>query len=140
MVRATTDASNPQNLRYDISNTQEMQLSLPWPPSVNNYWRMARGRIYISAKGRAYREAVKLLVHGKGHFNPDTRLDVHITANPPDRRRRDVDNLFKCTLDSLEHANIFADDSQVDRLSIHRAVVIPGGALLVTIQSVSNEE
>ena len=55
-------------------------------------------------------------------------------------RRRGIDNLFKCTLDSLEHANVFADDSQVDKLSIHRAVVIPGGALLVTIQSVSSEE
>lgn len=117
-----------------------MQLSLPWPPSVNNYWRMARGRIYISAKGKAYREAVKVIAHGRGFFNPETRLKVHITANPPDRRRRDIDNLFKCTLDSLEHANVFADDSQVDKLSIHRAVVIPGGALLVTIQSVSSEE
>ena len=114
-----------------------MQLTMPWPPSVNNYWRMARGRIYISAKGVAYREAVKVITQGAGFFNPDTRLDVAIIANPPDRRRRDIDNLLKCTLDSLEHANIFADDSQVDRLAIHRGEVITGGGLLVTIQSVS---
>ena len=114
-----------------------MQLSLPWPPSVNNYWRMAKGRIYISAKGVAYREAVKVLAQGVGCFYPDTRLDVAIVANPPDRRRRDIDNLLKCTLDSLEHANIFADDSQVDKLAIIRGAMIPGGGMLVTIQSVS---
>ncbi len=114
-----------------------MQLSLPWPPSVNHYWRMAKGRIYISAKGVAYREAVKVLTQGAGYFYPDTRLDVAIVANPPDRRRRDIDNLLKCTLDSLEHANIFADDSQVDKLAIIRGAMIPGGGMLVTIQSVS---
>jgi Holliday junction resolvase RusA-like endonuclease len=53
------------------------------------------------------------------------------------RRRRDIDNLLKCTLDSLEHARVFADDSQVDELYIERGEVTPGGALAIEIQSVS---
>ena len=27
-------------------------LELPFPPSLNTYWRRARGRVYINEKGR----------------------------------------------------------------------------------------
>jgi len=119
---------------YDV-----ITLTLPWPPSVNNYWHKNRTHVYLSARGRAYRAEVLKAVVGLGRYGADARLQVSITAYPPDRRRRDVDNLLKCTLDSLEHARVFADDSQVDKLSIDRAGVIKGGQLEITIQSVSNE-
>ena len=112
-------------------------LTLPWPPSVNNYWLKTRTHVYISAKGRAYRERVIEEVANLGRFSGDVRLRVAITAFPPDRRRRDIDNLLKCTLDSLEHARVFTDDSQVDELYIERGEVTPGGALAIEIQSVS---
>ena len=114
-----------------------MQLTLPWPPSVNHYWQHTKTHVYISARGRAYRAEVLLNVSNKGRFSGDARLQVYITAHPPDRRRRDIDNLLKCTLDSLEHARVFNNDSQVDKLYIERASVIKGGQLEITIQSVS---
>lgn len=45
---------------------------------------------------------------------------MEILANPPDNRRRDLDNLLKGTLDSLQHANIYPDDNQIDKLKIER--------------------
>ena len=119
--------------------TNSVLLTLPWPPSVNNYWLKTKTHVYISAKGRAYRERVIEEVANLGRFGADTRLQVAITAFPPDRRRRDIDNLLKCTLDSLEHAKVFKDDNQVDRLYIERGEVTPGGQLEVEIQSVSYE-
>jgi len=44
-------------------------------------------------------------------------------AFPPDRRRRDLDNLLKSVLDALEHAGVYADDSQVDLLVVRRCEV-----------------
>jgi crossover junction endodeoxyribonuclease RusA len=35
-----------------------IEITLPWPPSVNTYWRNFDGRMIISAKGREYRETV----------------------------------------------------------------------------------
>jgi hypothetical protein len=32
-----------------------IELTLPWPPSVNHYWRVLRGRMIVSAAGRKYR-------------------------------------------------------------------------------------
>jgi len=52
-------------------------------------------------------------------------------AFPPDRRRRDLDNLQKSTLDALEHAGLYEDDSQIDLLIARRCEVAPGGKLIV---------
>jgi len=53
-------------------------------------------------------------------FLADKRLRVVIECFPPDRRRRDLDNLGKSCLDSLQHAKIFVDDNQIDDLRFIR--------------------
>jgi crossover junction endodeoxyribonuclease RusA len=41
-------------------------------------------------------------------------------AFPPDRRRRDLDNIQKPVLDALQHAGVYEDDSQIDLLVTRR--------------------
>ncbi len=110
-------------------------LCLPWPPSVNRYWRSVGGKVLISREGREYRKAV---VRKVSQLKPLTGpLKVTLLARPPDRRRRDMDNLMKATLDSLAHANVYEDDSQIDDLRIKRGHVSPhGGEIVAVIQSV----
>lgn len=114
-----------------------MQITLPWPPSVNTYWRhpttgKLAGRHLISEQGRKYREAVRALVLESGRREKFTGpLSVHIEAFPPDRRRRDLDNILKSILDSLTYAGVWEDDYQVEELSIRRATI--GGMVKVTI-------
>lgn len=100
-------------------------LRLPYPPTVNTYWRTARNMQYISPEGRKYREAVIAKVDD---FKLDGRLKVEIEATMPDRRRRDIDNLFKAVLDALTHAQVWGDDNQIDDLRIVRApeIAAPG--------------
>ncbi len=102
-------------------------LELPWPPSSNTYWRRS-GRIYfISAKGVAYRRlAISQCRDFKNAFSDTDRLRVDVFAFPPDRRRRDLDNIFKCLLDSLQHAGIYHDDNQIDYLTVRRMPDILG--------------
>jgi crossover junction endodeoxyribonuclease RusA len=65
------------------------------------------------------------------------RLSVTITANPPDLRKRDLDNLLKQTLDALQHAGIFKDDSQIDQILIRRGIKTTNGNLEVSIDGYS---
>lgn len=111
------------------------ELTLPWPPTVNTYYRNIAGKTLISAKGREYRAAVAdqvLIQRGAKLFAG--RLAVQIVAHVPDKRRRDLDNLLKCTLDSLTHAGVWLDDSQIDSLTISRGPI--GGMLKVSVQEV----
>jgi crossover junction endodeoxyribonuclease RusA len=109
-----------------------MQIELPWSPTVNTYWRTARGRTYISAKGKAYREEVIARVQALDLPKPlEGRLTVHIWAYPPDKRRRDLDNLLKALLDALEHAGMYLDDNQIDDLRIERRPMSPPDGRIV---------
>lgn len=110
-------------------------ITLPFPPSVNNYWRTFRGRMIVSARGRAYRQAVAAACYQTGMPKQMTgRLAVTIDAYPPDRRRRDISNLEKAIGDSLEAVGVFADDEQIDDLRITRRDVEPPGRVVVTIK------
>lgn len=120
-------------------------LCLPWPPSNNRYYRhiskgVHAGRTLLSFDGRDYRQAVQAVVAAQGVQKPlEGRLAVIIHAFPPDARRRDLDNLLKGVLDSLQHANVYEDDSQIDRLVIHRCSKIIGGRLDVFVEEIRNE-
>lgn len=111
-----------------------LQITLPWPPSVNVYWRTFQGRMIISEAGRNYRKAVvdqMLLQRTQKHFDGPLKLTVE--AYRPDKRRRDLDNLLKAALDSLAHAGVYEDDSQIEDLRIYWAPTL-GGMLKITIE------
>ena len=112
-----------------------MPLTLPYPPTMNTYWRRVGSHTLISREGRTFRRNVCALLDG-GRRNPPTtgRIALAMDAFPPDRRRRDLDNLPKSVLDAIGHAGVYADDSQIDLLVIRRRDVVPGGRLLVTIE------
>jgi crossover junction endodeoxyribonuclease RusA len=110
-------------------------LVLPYPPSVNHYWRTFRGRMLISEKGRSYRQAVNTVcsLYRKNVATLRGRLEVTIWVRAPDRRRRDLDNVPKAVLDALQHAGVYADDGQIDRLVVEREGPTHDGSLLVEI-------
>jgi crossover junction endodeoxyribonuclease RusA len=97
-----------------------IELTLPWPPSTNTYWRMFQNRMIISAKGREYRKAVAdqvLIQRGAKHLAG--KMKVTIGAYRPDERKRDLDNLLKSTLDALSHAGVYEDDSLIVDLRVY---------------------
>jgi crossover junction endodeoxyribonuclease RusA len=112
-----------------------MELTLPFPPSVNHYYRRVGPRTLISREGRAFRKNVCALLGGGGPRKPPAggRIALAMDAFPPDRRRRDLDNLLKCTQDSLAHAGVFEDDSQIDLLAVRRCEVVHGGTVVIRV-------
>lgn len=117
-----------------------IEISLPWPPSVNTYWRSLRkgplaGRVLISEKGRAYRAEVSRCCYGMKLYDRKLagRLAIHIIAYVPDRRKRDLDNLQKSLLDSLAHAGVIVDDSQFDDIHIVRGEQVEQGRVDIKI-------
>ncbi len=110
-----------------------LTVTLPWPPSVNHYWRHSNGIFHVSKEGKAYRKIVASTCYGRGHIEGSVVMEI--LAYPPDERTRDLDNLLKATLDSLAHAGVYGDDSQIDRLCIDRmrATAMLRGKIIVYI-------
>lgn len=118
----------------------EITLALPWPPSANQCYRLIRsgklmGRVLMSAEGRAYRKAVDAVVRqAKARLCWTGRLRIEVLAYPPDRRARDIDNLFKAVLDALQASGVFMNDSQIDALEILRGDPVKGGSIVVRVE------
>lgn len=103
--------------------SQRIELTLPWPPTVNTYYRNVKGRTIISAKGRDYRtDTIAACLEQSINSHITGRISLKMTCCPPDKRTRDLDNLTKALIDSLQHAGLFEDDSQIDHIEISRVV------------------
>lgn len=110
-----------------------LELELPYPPSINHYWRRMRNRMVISKEGRKFRAAVVEILASQQVAPQAGPLEVEVDVFPPDNRRRDIDNVQKALLDALQHGGAYADDSQVDDLLIHRREVVAGGMVQVRV-------
>lgn len=117
-------------------------LELPYPPSVNHYWRQnyKRGHTYISQEGLTYRDRVFVLVRNKRVKTMKGRLRVVVEVYPPDRRRRDLDNTQKALNDSMQNARVFEDDCQIDDLRIIRREPVKGGKVVVHIEEIGETQ
>ena len=124
---------------------KEITLTLPYPPTVNSYKRAGRltttktGKLYqprvnTDATKRFYYE-VWMLVRQKGFEGfGGAVLSLEIDIYPPDKRRRDIDNIIKPACDSLMNSGLFDDDSQIARLIVQRQHIISSGELVVRIR------
>lgn len=84
-------------------------VTLPWPPSVNTYWRKWNGRMVLSDEGRNYRLCAAAEMIGVDHF--DGRCSVEIAVFRPDDKIRDMDNMLKAPIDALVACGIIQGDS-----------------------------
>lgn len=86
-----------------------LEIALPYPPSVNHYWRHTRsGKHYISDKGRAYKAEVKRIC---GKFGPlNGAVKVQLLVYYPDKRQRDPDNLHKALWDAVTSSGLIEED------------------------------
>lgn len=93
-----------------------IQITLPWPPSVNAYWRAVNGRNILSEKGRAYKVSAESAIVLAGYPRHSGPCRVSIALYPPDNRRRDCDNTLKPILDALvSNGVIESDDYRIVR-------------------------
>ncbi len=91
---------------------QRIRLVLPFPPSVNRLWRTTgAGGMYRSPKYAAWRKQalwnVHIQVKGRQIVGP-YKLTVLVVR--PDKRRRDLDNLFKAASDVLVEMKVIEGD------------------------------
>lgn len=118
-----------------------LRFELPYPPSVNHYYLHTSNGIILGTKGKKYRRDVSLLLHRyRQSCSGDKRLAVTINLFPPDNRKRDIDNVLKCLLDSMEHANVYENDNQIDMLTVIRRQRVPNGAVQIWIAECSSNE
>ena len=102
------------------------EITLPWPhkelsPNARVFWAAKYARVKL------YRSACYYITKQSGIKVKDEAIDLWITFNPPDKRRRDLDNCIasiKSGLDGL--ADALGVDDRRFRLHTHISDKIEG--------------
>lgn len=111
---------------------KDLKFTLPYPPSLNVYWRNFRGRMVLSAEAKKYKRQVyeifndadlkgssKFWAVGSNITGPSKlAVGLSIDVYRP-RKSGDLDNTLKAILDSL-NGNLYEDDRQVIEIHARR--------------------
>jgi len=97
------------------------------PPSVNTYWRSTCRNnypvVYLSKKGKMFKESLSLLIQNKmkkdNFFIIDNRCKLEIKYYYKGKRHKDIDNILKVLIDSL-NGILIKDDSQIVKLKVSK--------------------
>jgi crossover junction endodeoxyribonuclease RusA len=103
------------------------------PPSVNSYVRHTlKGKHYVTAEAKAFKEAVVLLSRGKSVSAEAYSVTTHIFYGKG--QRGDLDNRAKLILDGLVDAGVIHSDAAIRELHMgkHRDEHNPRTEITVT--------
>jgi len=65
-----------------------------------------------------------------------TPVSVELQVGPPDRRKRDLDNVQKATFDLLEHLGVIENDNLIHRIHAYWDREVKNG-ILVTVSEMA---
>lgn len=124
--------SSPKPTTPETPSFSSWSYTLPFPPSVNSYWQHDKlGRTWIGKAGKKFRKiALKRITERPLSRR---RLAIKIELLGYDEREYDLDNFVKGIQDALQHAKVYANDSQIDDLHVVRGIVCPPGYCNVTV-------
>ena len=126
-------------MELDKGQAMKLSLTLPYPPTANTLYATYRGRRLLSKRGKDYVKLIaKEVLASRAKSFGTSRLLVDVLVIPPDKRKRDLGNLDKVLMDSLQKAGLFEDDSQIDDLRFRRLPSEKPGRVEVTIEVIED--
>lgn len=114
---------------------KELSITLPYPPSINNYYyRQMRG-VFLRPEIKTYRKEVWAALFNKPKFGK-SKVHLEVKLFPPSNRIMDIDNPIKALLDAIQHAGTIDDDSQIKKLTVEKLDVKKGGEIEIIIKEI----
>lgn len=111
-----------------------LNFEMAYPPTGNTSVRHAGGAHWLSPKAKAYFGVTRFDLMRQGvAVGLEGRLRVEVMISPPDKRARDLDNIWKVAGDACTRAGVWQDDSQIDWLVLRRAEPVKGGRVQVSV-------
>lgn len=115
------------------------KLELPYPISVNRYWKFWRNQPRVSEEARAYKIAVAAIAIEHGVTVIDGDVAIAFVLHPKmtksgtaSRTRMDLDNAQKVAIDALNGV-AYIDDKQIVDIRMTLGAAMQGGGLSVWV-------
>lgn len=114
-----------------------IKFDLPYPVncSINHLYNRTKNGCFVNKTAKKYKDNVYYLLHNFKKFGSQN-VQLEIIIHPPDKRKRDLDNILKIVFDSLEFSKIIENDFQIVELCVKKKEVIKNGILKITISEI----
>lgn len=117
-----------------MNEPRSVVLQLPWPPSINSYWKRTRfGSVYVSREGKEFVGRAVQLISNLGESPLVGRIGFDAKFYPPNRQRRDLDNCLKVLIDAIQESKLIGNDYQIKKLSAEMFDPIQNGGAIVEL-------
>ena len=110
-----------------------IKVTLPYPPTVNHYWKWTGKTWIIGKRGKQFIHDVYYLCF-KYATNYKGKLKATAYVYPPDHRERDLDNLGKALWDSLQKAHVYENDNQIKEIHMYEREVCKPGRVEIVLE------
>ena len=106
--------------------------TIPYPPTVNRYWRVYNGQVVLSERAAAYKWDVKNegCLQGAAWHTGNVSLTLEVYRP---RAIGDLDNVFKAVCDALKGV-AYDDDRQVVAIHAYRYDDRENPRVVVTVE------
>lgn len=96
-----------------------MRFQFEFPPSTNNLWMPVKGKGLVKTKEyRTWQDANAWIIRQQiGLVKIKGPFEIYFIFERPDRRKRDLDNLLKASLDCITNARVVDDDYLCQKLT-----------------------
>lgn len=106
------------------------------PPRLNSLYRpVKRGRIVLSAEGKAYKAYVRAMVYGAEKLTGAVAVSMRVYRG---RKAGDIDSFQKAVLDAFS-GTVYEDDGQIVELHVWRFDDKANPRVEVTVEAVEHE-
>lgn len=119
--------------------SEPVAFELPWPPGP--LWPNRQGHWAKTYKARkAYKDAVAWICLGnKVAFKGAYGVIARITFHPPDRRKRDMDNMLAAIKSGIDAVATYTGiDDSAWRMNIRRGEPVKGGRVVIELTPVKD--
>lgn len=115
------------------------ELPFPIGLSVNNMYKIGNNNFYVKKEAKDYKHMVYLMLLKEFRYK-DQPLSFSMEVYPPDNRIRDLDNLLKLVLDSLQYAHVIDNDCNIHDLYVTKKNTVKDGLLKISLKIKDNNE
>lgn len=115
-----------------------MKIELPIQALTQNvYYRKFQNRLIISKRGKDYKELVNNYIQSYPKILGKVKLDLVFYFK--DKRKRDLDNLHKCLIDSMKNV-LFEDDDMIYKIYLEKHIGTGIDKIIINIDSMEDPE
>lgn len=106
------------------------------PPSINACYRTGRGRMYKSKRLTQYESDIKDYLDDVKYEKLTGNIKLTVQFNCKSKRKRDLDNMLKPLIDSLETNNLFDNDNQIFEINCSKQIGCESDSTIIHLSEI----